>query len=33
MSKFDFNYMSNDDAECVAFNKQKWRKDNENDQN
>lgn len=27
MSKFDFEYMSNDETECVCFNKQKWSKD------
>ena len=26
-SKFDHNYMSNDETECVAFNKEKWTKE------
>ena len=27
MSKFDFEYMANDDDDCVVFNKAKWTKE------
>lgn len=26
MSKFDFEFMSNEENECVCFNKEKWTK-------